>query len=214
MALTAEGVAVERGGRLALVAPDFRVAPGEAALIEGANGAGKSTLLRAVAGLVPLKRGRLALAGAEGPLSQHVAYAGHLDAVKTALSLRANLAHWAAIYRAGADVGAALAAFGLDHIADELAACCSAGQKRRLALARLLVSGRRVWLLDEPSVSLDAASVESFAALVAAHCRAGGIALVATHVALGLPAGPRIRLKAPVLDAAAQADPFLAGAWA
>lgn len=212
MALIAESVRVERGGRLALAAPDFRVAPGEAALVEGPNGAGKSTLLRAVAGLLPLAGGRIALD--DGPAAPAVAYAGHLDAVKPALTVRENLAVWAAIYGAGGDVAAALADFGLSHIADEPAAFCSAGQKRRLGLARLPVSGRRVWLLDEPTVSLDAGAVAGFAAIVAAHCRAGGIALAASHVALGLPAGPRIALRPPAAGAAEAADPFLAGAWA
>lgn len=212
MTLIAEEVAVERGGRLALAAPDFRVEPGEAARVSGPNGAGKSTLLRALAGLSPLKRGRITLDGA-ADLAPHVAYAGHLDAVKPALSVRANLAAWAALYRAGGDVDAALALFGLSHIAAEPAAYCSAGQKRRLGLARLLVAGRRLWLLDEPTVSLDAASVGAFAARIAAHCRAGGIAVVATHVDLALPAGPRIELAAPEAGTAAAADPFLAGAW-
>lgn len=213
MTLIAEDVTVERGGRLALVAPDFRVERGEAALVAGPNGAGKSTLLRALAGLSPLKRGRVALEGA-AEVAAHVAYAGHLDAVKPALSVRANLGAWAAIYRSGGDVDGALAQLGLSHIANEPAAFCSAGQKRRLGLARLLVTGRRVWLLDEPTVSLDAASVAILSERIAAHCGAGGIAVVATHVEFGLPAGPRIELTAPEAGAAAAGDPFLAGAWA
>ncbi|QIE56413.1 heme ABC exporter ATP-binding protein CcmA [Pikeienuella piscinae] len=213
MALIAEDLAVERGGRLALAAPDFRIEAGEAALVAGPNGAGKSTLLRALAGLSPLKRGRVMFEGA-ADVAAHVAYAGHLDAVKPALSVRANLRAWAAIYRSGGDVDDALARLGLAHIADEPAAFCSAGQKRRLGLARLLVAGRRIWLLDEPTVSLDAASVAALSERIAAHCRAGGIAVVATHVEFGLPKGPRIELTAPEVGADAVGDPFLAGAWA
>ncbi|MEX2519561.1 MAG: heme ABC exporter ATP-binding protein CcmA [Paracoccaceae bacterium] len=213
MALTVEGLAVERGGRLALVAPDFRVERGQAALIAGPNGAGKSTLLRAVAGLVRPLRGRVMLDGA-GETGQHAAYAGHLDAVKPALSVRANLASWAALYGASEGVDAALESFGLSHIAASPAAYCSAGQKRRLGLARLLVTGRRVWLLDEPTVSLDAGASADFARIVAAHCAGGGIAVAATHVEMGLPAGPRIDLLPPAAPAADAVDPFLTGAWA
>ncbi len=212
MALVAEGVKVERGGRLALAAPDFRVEQGEAAVVTGPNGAGKSTLLRAVAGLVPLSAGRVWLDGAEAPADE-AAYAGHLDAVKPALSARANLVGWAAIY-GGGGVDEALERFGLAEAAEEPAGWLSAGRKRRLGLARLMVTKRRLWLLDEPTVSLDAASVAIFAALVAEHCAAGGITLAATHVALGLPPGPEIRIEPPRAAAAAAADPFLSGAWA
>lgn len=213
MALTVAGLAVERGGRLALVAPDFCVERGQAALVTGPNGAGKSTLLRALAGLIRQSRGRIQLDGDED-VSQHVAYVGHLDAVKPALSVRANLNSWAALYGAGADVDAVLESFGISHIAGSPAAYCSAGQKRRLGLARLLVTGRRVWLLDEPTVSLDAAASANFAKIVAAHCEEGGIAVAATHVEIALPEGPRVELLPPAARAADAADPFLAGAWA
>lgn len=213
MALIAEGVEVERGGRLTLAAPDFRVAAGEAALVTGPNGAGKSTLLRALAGFSPPARGRIALEGG-GDLADCAAYAGHLDAVKPVLSVRANLAFWAKLYGAGGDVDAALARFALAHIADAPAAYCSAGQKRRLGLARLAVTARRLWLLDEPTVSLDADSVRAFAEIVAAHCASGGLAVVATHQDFDLPGGPRIALRPPEAAAAMESDPFLAGAWA
>lgn len=213
MALIAEGVEVERGGRLALVAPDFRVEAGEAALISGPNGAGKSTLLRALAGLLAPSRGRIMLEGAP-EIQAHAAYAGHLDAVKPMLTVRANLASWAAIYQMGDDVDSALARLSLTHIADAPAAYCSAGQKRRVALARLLLTGRRLWLLDEPTVSLDRAAVREFAEIVATHCRAGGLVVAATHQAFDLPAGPRLTLSPPDERAAAAGDPFLAGAWA
>lgn len=213
MALIAEGVEVERGGRLTLAAPDFRVNGGEAALVTGPNGAGKSTLLRALAGLLPPARGRIALEGG-GELSECAAYAGHLDAVKPVLSVRANLDFWAKLYGCGGGVDAALERFSLAHIADAPAAYCSAGQKRRLGLARLAVTARPLWLLDEPTVSLDVESVRAFADIVAAHCASGGLAIVATHQDFALPAGPRIKLTPPSASAAASSDPFLAGAWA
>lgn len=211
MALIAEALTAERGGRRVLEAPAFRVGPGEAALVTGPNGAGKSTLLRVIAGLLPAASGRVTLEGAAEPASR-MAYAGHLDAVKPQLSVRANLAFWAALH-GGGGVEAALARFGLADAAEEPAGWLSAGRRRRLGLARLLVTGRPVWLLDEPTVSLDAASAEAFAGVVAAHCGAGGIAVAVSHVALPLPAGPRIALVPPGRAAAETADPFLAGAW-
>ncbi|MEM8754466.1 MAG: heme ABC exporter ATP-binding protein CcmA [Pseudomonadota bacterium] len=220
MELSAEGVAVERGGRLALVAPDFRVRRGEAATLVGPNGSGKSTLLRALAGFSPLKRGDarlgdLSLSEDAEAFAEAAAYAGHLDAVKPALTVRGNLASWAAIYGSSPGrVDAALARFSLDHIAETPAAYCSAGQKRRLGLARLLVVDRSLWLLDEPTVSLDAASSVVFAEAVRDHCAGGGIAVAATHIDLGLPPGPQIELAPPRAEAAAAADPFLAGEWA
>lgn len=216
MTLRAEGVKVERGGRLALSAPDFQVKPGEAAVLTGPNGAGKSTLLRALAGFSPLAAGRVTLEGEEEPARQ-IALAGHHDAVKPALSVRENLSFWARIYGAGAGAGektmAALERFSLAHMASLPAAFCSAGQKRRLGLARLMLAGRRVWLLDEPTVSLNSASVEAFTALLREHCAAGGMAVAATHIAFGLPDGPRIALAPPKADAPDERDPFLAGAW-
>ncbi len=211
MALVAERVTAERGGRRVLAAPDFRVEPGEAALVTGPNGAGKSTLLRVIAGLLSAATGRVTLEGAEAP-GERAAYAGHLDAVKPQLSVRANLAFWARLH-GGGDVEAALARFGLAEAAEEPAGWLSAGRRRRLGLARLLVTGRPLWLLDEPTVSLDAASAEAFAGLVAAHCAGGGIVVAVSHTPLALPAGPRIALAPPGRAEAEAADPFLAGAW-
>lgn len=217
--LTSTGIRVERGGRLALTAPDFAVQAGEAAVLTGPNGAGKSTLLRALAGLLPVAGGdaifgTMSLSEDREAFGEQVAYAGHLDAVKPALSISDNLAAWAEIYGAPlARVAPALAQFSLDHIADAPAAYCSAGQKRRLGLARLLVMDRPLWLLDEPTVSLDLASTKVFAGAVADHCAAGGIAVAATHIDIGLPDGPRIELSPPAMMASDEADPFLSEAW-
>ena len=219
MILAADPIEVERGGRLALSAPAFQVPAGQAGVLRGPNGAGKSTLLRALAGLLPLSAGDarlndLSLSAEREEFAAAIAYAGHLDAVKPALSVRENLASWAALYETPPEgVDPALAAFDLIAIADTPAAYCSAGQKRRLGLARLLVMDRRVWLLDEPTVSLDAASVALFVAAVADHCAAGGLALAATHIDIGLPEGPRIDVSPPEQRTADKADPFLSGAW-
>lgn len=217
--LSATGIRVERGGRLSLTAPDFTVGAGQAAVLTGPNGAGKSTLLRALAGLLPVAGGDAAYGEASlgedrEAFGELVAYAGHLDAVKPALSVSGNLAAWAEIYGAEhSRVAIALAQFSLDHIADAPAAYCSAGQKRRLGLSRLLVMDRPIWLLDEPTVSLDTASTKVFANAVATHCASGGIAVAATHIDIGLPPGPRIELTPPATIAADEADPFLAEGW-
>lgn len=219
MILTADSIEVERGGRLALSAPAFEVAAGQAGVLRGPNGAGKSTLLRALAGLLPLsagdaRLGDLSLSADRDEFAANVAYAGHLDAVKPAMTVRENIASWAALYETAASgVEPALSAFNLTAIADTPAAYCSAGQKRRLGLSRLLVMNRPVWLLDEPTVSLDAASVALFARAVSDHCATGGVALAATHIEIGLPEGPRIDIAPPQEIAADEADPFLSGAW-
>lgn len=221
MDLEAGDISVKRGGRLALVSDAFVVRAGKAARLTGPNGAGKSTLLRALAGLLPLasgdaRYGETSLAADREAFSQLVAYAGHKDAVKPALTVRENLAGWAAIYGRNAAeeaVDAALDRFALSAIADAPAAFCSAGQQRRLGLARLLVMDRPVWLLDEPTVSLDARSAQVFAEVVAGHCATGGVAVAATHIEIGLPSGPEIRLEPPAAAAQVEDDQFLHGAW-
>lgn len=224
MELSADALACRRAGRLVFEGVSFRVRAGEAARLTGPNGAGKSSLLRVLAGLCPpaagtARIGEVALTDGEA-WRERVALGGHLDAVKPALTVRENLSAWAAFHgRPAAAVGAALERFGLTALAEDPAQWCSAGQKRRLGLARLLVTARPVWLLDEPTVSLDVASAGVFAAAVREHCAAGGIAVAATHVALDIGEGPEIRLPgrgepAPGRrEAPAAADPFLSEDW-
>jgi heme exporter protein A len=180
--LRAEGVACARGGVPVLAGVSFAVAPGAALVLRGPNGSGKTTLLRCVAGLQPVEAGRIIGAG------DRVAYAGHADGIKAQLTVAENLVFWAGVH-GGGDVGAALAAYRLEGLAGRPARALSAGQKRRLGLARMLVTGRPVWVMDEPTVSLDAEAVGWFAGAVRAHLAAGGIALLATHIDLGLEAG-------------------------
>jgi len=177
--LSVADLAVARGGVPVLEGVSLSLGAGEALVLRGPNGIGKTTLLRAIAGLQPPLAGRVEAA----PESR--VYAGHADGIKAPLTVEENLRFWARVFGT-TDISAALDAFRLRTLATRPAGALSAGQKRRLGLARLLVTGRPVWLLDEPTVSLDADSVALFAAAIRAHLAAGGAALMATHIDLGL----------------------------
>lgn len=179
MDLIATDLGVARGGVPVLEGLGFALPPGRALVLRGPNGAGKTTLLRTVAGLQPPLSGRIEGAG------ERIAYAGHSDGLKAMLSVAENLRFWAQVFGTS-DISAALEGFDLTPLADRLAGTLSAGQKRRLGLARMVVTGRPVWVLDEPTVSLDAGSVALFAEAVRRHLRGGGSALMATHIDLGL----------------------------
>lgn len=181
MELNVSDLAVGRGGVPVLAGVSFTLAPGCALVLRGPNGSGKTTLLRTVAGLQEPMAGKVS--GAE----DRVAYAAHADGLKGALTVSENLRFWASVF-GQSDIDAAVRAFDLLGLRDRAAATLSAGQKRRLGLARLMVTGRAVWVLDEPTVSLDAASVALFADAVRAHLDGGGAALIATHIDLGLEA--------------------------
>jgi heme exporter protein A len=212
MGLSVTDLSCTRGGRLVLDRLSFGLDDGGTLLVQGPNGAGKSTLLRVLAGLLPAT-GAIVLDGRvadRDALGDATAYAGHLDAVKPQLTVAENLAHWAALF--GGDPTPALAALGLAALADRPAHLCSAGQRRRLGLARLLLVPRRIWLLDEPTVSLDAEATGRLLAMLRAHASGGGLAIVATHAALELAHARNLRLAAEPARAAAT-DPFLAGAW-
>jgi len=195
--LQAEGLAAFRGERLVFRDLDFTVPAGGALVLVGANGSGKSTLLRLLAGLVRPIAGRL-LWSAEDALADlpshaaRVTYLGHLDAVKPGLTVEENLRFAARM--SGGSVDAALQALGLGDLADVPARFLSAGQKRRLALARLALSVTPLWLLDEPTVGLDAASLERVGTVLRAHRARGGIVVAATHVPLPLDNVAELRL--------------------
>ena len=188
-----------RGGRLVFEGLSFAVAGGEALVLPGANGAGKSSLLRQIAGLLELARGRIVLAGGdpERGLGEQAHYVGHLDALKPAMSVIETLRFWGDFLGGGEDGAVrALDALALGALADLPAAYLSAGQRRRLSLARLLVAPRPLWLLDEPTVALDAASVARLLGLMTAHLAAGGLIVAATHLDLGLSPAKVLRLGA------------------
>jgi len=191
--LRVENLAVARGGRPVLKGVSFTVCGGEALVVTGRNGAGKSTLLRAIAGLLPRLAGTVALdgAGEEAELPQQAHYLAHADGMKAALTVEENLAFWAGYLGRESESRSrsaeeALAVVGLGHALRAPFGALSAGQKRRAALARLLVAFRPVWLLDEPLTALDRASREKFAAVMRDHCALGGLIVAATHEPLGL----------------------------
>jgi heme exporter protein A len=200
MTVDVEQVTIARGGVRVLEDVSFGLASGAALVLRGPNGIGKTTLLRTVAGLQPPLAGRVAAA------PDSLVYAGHSDGIKATLSVAENLAFWARVF-GRREIAPALAAFELQPLADRPAGMLSAGQKRRLGLARLIVTGRPVWVLDEPTVSLDRDAVAMFARAVEEHLAGGGAALVATHVALGLDGAGVLDLS-PYRARAAEIDDF------
>jgi heme exporter protein A len=195
--LSGRELVCERGGRQVFAGLGFDVAAGEALVLTGRNGAGKSSLLRMVAGLVRLAGGTLIAEGGrdEATIPEQAHYLGHLDAHKPALSVAENLAFWRDWLGGGGDpVEAALAAVDLLHLIDLPAAYLSAGQKRRLSIARLLAVKRPLWLLDEPTSALDTASQARLADLMETHLAGGGLIMAATHLPLGLKSARDLRI--------------------
>lgn len=195
--LSAVDLFCHRGGRDVFSGVSFALASGEALSVTGRNGAGKSSLLRTIAGLVRLAQGRLTLQGGDPELSiaEQAHYLGHQDALKPALSVAENLSFWARFLGAPApDLAATLDAVGLGPLARLPAAYLSAGQRRRLSIARLLAVKRPIWLLDEPTSTLDTAAQERLVVLMREHLAGGGLILAATHGPIGLPKTQELRL--------------------
>jgi heme exporter protein A len=191
MRLSGRGVRCERGGREVFSGLDFEAASGEAVAVTGRNGAGKTSLLRLIAGLLAPAGGSVELEGGEAELTlpEQAHYLGHRDALKPALSVMENLSFWRDFLGGETgDAGASLARVGLDHAAHLPAAFLSAGQRRRLSIARLLSVRRPLWLLDEPTSALDTAGQAMFAAVMRDHLAAGGLIMAATHTPLGIEA--------------------------
>jgi heme exporter protein A len=199
LCLSGRELACVRGDRQVFSGLGFEASGGEVLALTGPNGAGKTTLLRLIAGLLRPAAGKLALAGgdADASLAEQVHYVGHQDALKPALSVRENLRFWSEFLGgASSEAGcaAALRAVELDSLGDLPAAYLSAGQRRRLALARLVAVKRPVWLLDEPTSALDAASQEKLGGLLQMHLSNGGIVVAATHGPLPVAASRELRL--------------------
>ncbi|MHA6262233.1 heme ABC exporter ATP-binding protein CcmA [Arenibacterium sp. CAU 1754] len=197
MTLSVHDLTIARGGLPVIQGLSLSLDSGQALILRGPNGIGKTTLLRTLAGLQPPVSGRI-----DGT-DETLAYAGHADGIKSTLTVTENLEFWASVFGTRG-IGYALTAFDLHALADRPAGALSAGQKRRLGLARLLVTGRAIWILDEPTVSLDRDAVAMFADVVRSHLAQGGSALIATHIDLGLDGNvlelSPYRAKLPELD--------------
>ena len=191
MRLSGRGLRCVRGGREVFSGLDFDADAGFAVAVVGPNGAGKTSLLRLIAGLVAMEGGSIELAGGDSELTlpEQAHYLGHDDAMKPALTVTENLTFWAEFLGGTpADPAECIAAVGLSHAAELPAGFLSAGQRRRLSIARLLAVHRPIWLLDEPTSALDLASQRVFAGLMTAHLARGGMIIAATHAPLGIEA--------------------------
>jgi heme exporter protein A len=207
-AIAAESLACRRGTQIVVSGLSFEVRAGTALILRGPNGSGKTTLLRTLAGFLPPAAGSIEIkrnfeakpASGEGVFH----YIGHANGIKPRLSVIENVAFWQTYYSGAADIEAAEAAldtFGLIGLASFSAGHLSQGQARRLGLARLLAAHRPIWLLDEPSVSLDAASSRLLDQVIARHLSGGGLAIVSTHLDLGIPEAAVLELgRVPVLQ--------------
>lgn len=194
MRLTVTDLAAQRGGRVVFAGVSFQVADRGVLALTGPNGAGKSTLLRIIAGLLEPVSGAVTVDPASDrgvPSACH--YLGHLDALKASMSVADNLTFWSRLW-GGGDVSRSLSTVGLSNVADLRAGVLSAGQRRRLAIARLLLVRRPVWLLDEPTSALDSAAEAMLGRLIADHVGGGGMAIVATHRDLPVPVTDTLRL--------------------
>ncbi|MEQ8265999.1 MAG: heme ABC exporter ATP-binding protein CcmA [Parvibaculum sp.] len=197
--LIARDLACIRGGRLVFEGLAFDLAHGEALVLTGANGSGKSSLLRQIAGLLEIAHGAVSFEGGnpESTIGEQTHYVGHADALKPSMSVVETLRFWAAYLGGGRNpeaVARALDALALAALADLPVAYLSAGQRRRLALARLLAVPRPLWLLDEPTVALDLANTGRLLDLMRTHLASGGLIVAATHLDLGLSPAKTLRL--------------------
>jgi heme exporter protein A len=197
MRLTGDKLSAVRGGRTLFQDLGFTVDAGGALLVTGPNGAGKTTLIRTTAGLLRPAAGQVRLEGGapDHALSEQCHYVGHLSAIKAGLTVGENASFWSRFLGGALDrLEAALSAFGLAALRDIPAGYLSAGQKRRLSLARLLLVERPLWLLDEPTASLDSAAQEVLSGVVNKHLSAGGLVVAATHTPLAFTSARELRL--------------------
>jgi heme exporter protein A len=199
MRLYASDLVCWRGGRSVFTGVNFSVASGQSLTISGRNGAGKSSLLRMIAGLLRVAGGRIELEGGDPELTlgEQAHYLGHQDALKSSLSVAENLRFWSGFLGAGPSaLGETLAKVGLETLADLPAAYLSAGQRRRLSIARLLAVKRPIWLLDEPTTALDGSAQDRLAEFMRAHLAGGGLIFAASHGPIGLTGGCELHLDA------------------
>jgi heme exporter protein A len=197
--LSGSDLICRRGGREVFRDVSFAVASGEGLLLTGRNGAGKSSLLRMIAGLLRIAGGHLALTGGhpDHDIAEQAHYLGHLDAFKPSLTVLENLSFWISYLGGKVQPRSALETVGIGSLADLPAGYLSAGQKRRLSLARLVAIERPLWLLDEPAAALDAGAQTMLLELMQRHLGAGGLLVAATHQSFALQNTRELRLGAP-----------------
>lgn len=214
MELSGLNLTCDRGGRRVFSRINFLVKGGDALVLTGPNGAGKSSLLRMIAGLIHPAEGAVSLTGGDHELTiaEQTHYVGHLDPLKPALTVMENLTFWARFLNGDVAPGCdgmaerSLAAAGLANLGHLPAGYLSAGQRRRLSLARILAAPRPIWLLDEPTTALDATSQDRLRLVMRDHLSGGGIVMAATHAPLGLDGAGELRLGSPGGQADGTAD--------
>ena len=222
--LEAENLSYQRNGRHIFSGINFKIEPGSCLHVQGPNGSGKSTLLRVLAGLLPVQTGTLVINGNQAArnfdfIAEHVEYVGHLNALKKQMTLWDNLQFWADV--SGIGILDKLKPefrdpMKVSSFKNQVTQLCSEGQIRRLALSRLSITKKKIWLLDEPTTSLDQSVIQSFAQLVKGHCLGGGIAVITTHGKLDIPKVHSISIEIKQnenVQKTACLDPFLAGEW-
>ncbi|WP_433761348.1 heme ABC exporter ATP-binding protein CcmA [Brucella anthropi] len=205
MRLEAENLAGERGGETIFAGLSFALGEGEALVVTGPNGSGKSTLLRIISGLLQPEAGKVELRedGTVFPVRAACHYLGHQNAMKPALSVRENLSFWQKFNGAAqTEIDEALEAVDLPGVEHLPFGYLSTGQKRRVSIAKLLVSHRPLWIVDEPTAGLDKASEARFAELMRGHMRDGGMIVAATHIPLGLEGVSALDMAACSVEAA------------
>ncbi len=196
MELEIKNLHLSRGGRLLVKDLNIKLSKGQSLKIEGANGVGKTTLIRAIAGFITPDKGKINFTFDDTNQSkrEQIHYIGHKNGIRTSLTVLENLEFWAAFYNAKSSLMQVAQAFALKSLLHIPAGYLSAGQKRRLSLSRLSISKRPLWLLDEPTVSLDQQSVQLVAKAAQAHLENAGLLIAATHIPLEIEFTNTLRL--------------------
>ncbi|MDC3300614.1 heme ABC exporter ATP-binding protein CcmA [bacterium] len=204
MLINIENLDCRRGNKLIIANVSLCLKTGECLILKGPNGSGKTTLLRHIAGLNSKNINDLANAD--------IAYSGHLDGVKSTLTVYENLQFWAGIYKSK-NLESVIKTLNLENLYTRMAGELSAGQKRRLGLARMLITNAKIWLMDEPTVSLDQATTRLVSDAISNHCQKGGAAIISTHVDLDLPESSVLDITQFKPHKDTKTDPFLEGTF-